>query len=360
MKNTLLMSTRKGLIIFKRNGYGNWAYDRTEFLAIPVSLTHVDENTGTWWACLDHGHWGCKLHYSNDSGKTWHETEAPKYPEGEEIREGVSATVKYLWAMSSGGMDQPGKLWIGTEPGGLFSSDDNGRTFELNRALWEHPSRNNAWFGGGRDEAGIHSIIVDPADSDHIYVGVSVAGVFETMDGGKSWVPRNKGLKAEFLPNPEAEVGHDPHLLVACPSQPAMMWQQNHCGIFKSEDGSQTWSEVSEKDGPANFGFAIAVDGKNGQRAWVVPAVSDEKRVAIDGALCVCRTSDGGKTWEALRKGLPQSHAYDIVYRHALDNNENELVFGTTTGNAYYSSDLGDTWQELAGNLPMVYAVKFI
>jgi len=358
MRNTLLLSTRKGLVIFRRKN-GTWKYDRTEFLAIPVSLAYEDRNTDTWWACLDHGHWGCKLHCSSDKGKTWREIDAPRYPEGAMINDDLPATVKYLWAMSSGGSDQPGKLYVGTEPGGLFVSDDNGETFKLNQGLWGHPSRPDQWFGGGRDYPGIHSIIVDPGNSDHLYVGISVAGVFESTDGGATWIPRNKGLRADFLPDPSIEVGHDPHLLVCAENNPAFMWQQNHCGIFRSIDAGMNWTEVSEKDGPANFGFAIAADPDDGDKAWVVPAVSDEKRVAIDGALCVCRTTDGGRNWTALRKGLPQEHTFDIVYRHALAQNNDELVFGTTTGNVYASPDQGDSWQHLAGNLPMVYATMF-
>ncbi len=355
MKNTLLLSTRKGLVIYRRVN-GTWKFDRTEFLAIPVSLTYVDESNGSWWACLDHGHWGCKLHTSSDEGKSWKEIEAPKYPEGETIKDDIPATVRYLWAMAS---DNNGSLWVGTEPGGLFNSTDSGKSFTLNRGLWNHPSRPDNWFGGGRDYAGIHSIIVDPRDSNHIYVGISVAGVFESKDGGITWEPRNKGLRADFLPDPNAEVGHDPHLLVSCPSQPDFMWQQNHCGIFRSTDGGISWLDVSEKNGPADFGFAIAVDEHDGNKAWVVPAISDEKRVAIDNALCVCRTTDGGTTWETLRDGLPQENAYDIVYRHALGLNGSELVFGTTTGNVYVSPDQGNHWEHLAGNLPMVYAVAF-
>ena len=355
MKNTLLLSTRKGLIIFQRDNLGKWKYDRTEFLAIPVSLTHIDTASGSWWACLDHGHWGCKLHRSADQGHTWEEVEAPKYPEGAEINKGIPATVKYLWAMAS----SQNNIWVGTEPGGLFSGPNDGKSFHLNQSLWNHPSRPDHWFGGGRDHAGIHSILIDPRDPAHMYVGVSVAGIFETRDGGSSWEPRNKGLKAEWLPDPNAEVGHDPHLLVSCPSNPDYLWQQNHCGIFRSVDGGAQWQDVSEVDGPASFGFAIAVDEEDGDKAWVVPAVSDEKRVAINEALCVCRTADGGKTWHALRNGLPQEHAYDIVYRHALAVNNGELVFGTTTGNVYWSPDQGDSWVEIAGNLPMVYAVAF-
>lgn len=356
-KNHLLLGTRKGLIVYENNS-GNWQYASTHFLAAPVSLTYVDPRNNTWWACLDHGHWGVKLHRSEDQGKSWEEIEAPAFEEGMEIKEGKPASVNYLWAMAHGGNDKPGVLYLGTDPGALFRSDDNGNNWQLVKELWEHPSRKEGWFGGGRDEPGIHSILVDPNNSDHIYIGVSVAGVFETNDGGKSWNPKNKGLSADFLPDPNAEVGQDPHLVVSAPANTKVMWQQNHCGIFVSEDGAANWSKVSEEQGPADFGFTVAVDDERPEVAWVIPGVSDELRVAVDQALCVCRTDDMGKNWKAFRKGLPQENCYDIVYRHALDVSGDELVFGTTTGNVYTSSDRGESWKTLSNSLPMVYSVE--
>ncbi len=358
-KKQLLLGTRKGLVTYHRNG-ARWKVDNVSFMGQPVSLTYVDQRSNTWWACLDHGHWGCKLHRSLDEGKSWAEVSAPKYPDGEEVKDGVTASVRYLWAMAHGGTDRAGQLWLGTEPGGLFASQNNGDSFDLNRALWDRPERKEHWFGGGRDYAGIHSIVVDPRDSDHIYVGVSVAGVFETRDGGNTWEARNKGLKADFLPDPDAEVGQDPHLLVACPAQPDALWQQNHCGIFHSTDGGANWEDVSQTEGPAKFGFAIAVDHKDPEVAWVVPAVKDEMRVPVDNALCVCRTDDGGRTWQDFRKGLPQQDSFDIVFRHALDVDEDTLVFGTTTGNLYLSNDRGESWEILSNNLAMIYSVEFI
>ncbi|MCG8306199.1 MAG: glycoside hydrolase [Cytophagales bacterium] len=359
-KSTLLIGTRKGLVIYDKAATDKWVFRKVEFLGLPVSISYVDALTGTWWACLDHGHWGNKLHRSFDKGATWEEVAAPKYPEGEEIKEGVPASLRYLWAMASMSNGQSSKLLIGTEPGGLFTSDNNGSTFELNRGLWDHPSRKNHWFGGGRDHPGIHSILIDPHNPDRIYVGISCAGVFETTDGGKTWNPKNKGLTADFLPDPHAEVGQDPHLLVACDSNFEVMWQQNHCGIFRSSDGGENWKNISDETGEANFGFAIAADSNNENVAWVVPAISDEIRVAIDNSLCVCRTEDGGKTWDTFRKGLPQGHSFDITYRHALDQDEETLAFGTTTGNLYLSDDHGESWNCLNNNLPMVYSVDFI
>ena len=354
-----MLGTRKGLITYQRAGSG-WKLVNTNFLGIPVSLTHVDSRSGVWWACLDHGHWGQKLHKSHDQGKNWEEVEAPKFQEGIEIKDGEAAAVRYLWAFAEGGDGKENTLYIGTEPGGLFESHDGGASFSLVESLWNHPSRKDNWFGGGRDYAGIHSIVVDPRDSDHIYIGVSVAGVFETTDGGASWDVCNQGLRADFLPDPFAEVGHDPHLLVACPSQPDVMWQQNHCGIFRSIDGAKSWKDVTQPGGPAKFGFAVAVSEDNADQAWVVPAISDEIRVAVDNALCVCRTDDGGASWKDFRQGLPQQDCYDIVFRHALVVTGNTIAFGTTTGNLFLSNDLGETWECLNTTLPMVYSVAFV
>ena len=358
-KTQLLLGTRKGLVVYSKNSNG-WQLQSTSFMGQPVSLTYVDDRTKTWWACLDHGHWGCKLHRSNDEGDTWSEVESPKYPDEEEVKEGVHASLRYLWAMSHGGSDKPDLLWVGTEPGGLFGSQDGGKTFELNRGLWDQPTRKEQWFGGGRDYAGIHSIVVDPRNSDHVYVGVSVAGVFETMDGGKTWAPRNKGLVADFLPDPDAEVGQDPHLLIASPSDPDILWQQNHCGIFRSTDGAKAWKDISQPEGPAKFGFAIAVDEGNPERAWVVPAVKDEMRIPINNALCVCRTDDGGTTWKDFRKGLPQEGSFDIVFRHAMANDGDTVLFGTTTGNLYMSNDAGESWESISNNLAMVYSLELV
>ncbi len=357
MKSTLLIGTRKGLIVCKKKPAG-WKIAEVHFDAVPVSIAYADERHDTWWACLDHGHWGVKLHRSKDRGATWTEVPAPAYPGGLEMKEAVPAATRYLWAMQHGGHSNPNRLWIGTEPGGLFRSDDGGDSFQLVEALWHHPSRPQ-WFGGGKEYAGIHSVFVDPRNENRILVGISCAGVFETKDEGATWQVRNKGLRADFLPDPHAEIGHDPHLLVAAPSNPDVLWQQNHCGIFRSADGGATWDDRSEKGGTANFGFAIAVAEDNPDQAWVAPAVSDVNRVAINKALCICRTDDGGQTWTAFRKGLPQAFSFDIVYRHALVATGDEVAFGTTTGNVFLSGDRGESWEVISNYLPMVYSLQF-
>jgi hypothetical protein len=190
-------------------------------------------------------------------------------------------------------------------------------------------------------------------------VAVSTAGVLETTDGGKSWRSRNKGMLMDYLPDPAAEWGHDPHSIVLSPGQPDHIWQQNHCGVFYSADGATSWKKVSNPDKGVHFGFPVAVDPAHGETAWVVPGMSDMQRMTIDGGLFVARTQDGGRSWEALREGLPQKNAYDVVLRHAFGNSGDRLAFGSTTGNLYVSEDRGERWQTVANNLPPVYSVRF-
>ncbi|MCZ7645425.1 MAG: glycosyl hydrolase [Planctomycetota bacterium] len=357
MAQVLILGTRKGTLVLKREG-GAFKPMRASHSGIPVPYACVDPRTGTLWATLDHGHWGSKLQRSENGGESWEELTPPAYPEDEELADGTAATLKYLWVLGPGGAGEPKRLYLGTEPGGLFVSDDGGESWELNRGLWEHPSRKQ-WFGGGRDNPGIHSILVDPRDHRRVLVGISCAGVFETADGGATWKPANRGCTADFLPDPTSEVGQDPHFVAGCASAPDVLWQQNHCGIFRSTDGAKNWTKVSQAGGPAHFGFAVAVDAKNPETAWVVPAQADEVRIAVGGALCVCRSDDGGKSWQAFRKGLPQEQAYDVTFRHALDVSGDALAFGTTTGNVYVSFDRGASWTCLGNNFPPVYSVRF-
>jgi photosystem II stability/assembly factor-like uncharacterized protein len=361
-KNRLILGTRKGLIVLARNGR-SWHSQHINLPGVPFSYALQDHRTGTVWACADHGHWGQKLYRSHDGGETLEEVPAPRYPEGTTFNdvwaEGAErpAKVTYLWTIVPGGDDKPERLYIGTEPGGLFRSDDGGQTFAHVEGLWNHPSRPENWFGGGRDQAGTCSILIDPNDSDHLFVGISVGGVFESTDGGQTWEGRNKGRHADFLPDPYAEYGHDPHCMVASPGNFNVLWQQNHCGVFRSTNGGRNWLDIS--DGPVHFGFPIAVDKQDVNTAWVVPGVSDEVRTAVNGALFVARTEDGGESWTHLRNGLPQENCHDITFRHALDVDGDVLAFGSTTGNHYISEDRGDSWQSLGHSFPPIYSVRF-
>ena len=365
----ILLSTRKGLIVFERGASG-WKLAAEHFSEARVSYALEDPRNETLWVCLDHGHWGSKLHRSRDRGRSFEEVDAPAYPadaqmrramglgaSGEVLRSESPARLYRIWTIVPGSPAQPERLYMGTEPGGLFISEDAGTSWSLCRALWDHPSRQEEWAGAGTDYPALHSIVIDPRDPDRMYVGISCAGVFETVDGGKSWVPRNKGISSAFLPNPTAEVGHDPHCLVQCRSRPDALWQQNHCGIFRSTDAGASWIEIADAGPAFGWGFAIAVDPGNAERVWVVPM--DGSRTAPGRALAVYRTDDGGRHWTAFRHGLPQEHCYDLVLRQGMDLAGERLVIGSSTGNAWVSEDGGESWACLGTHLPPIFAARF-
>jgi hypothetical protein len=353
----LLTGTSKGLVVhcITAEGVENPV---VHFTGFPVSTVAVDESTGNWWVALSHRHWGEKLHCSTDQGQTWQAAGIPSF-RGYDFRPGTPASLKKIWTLQSAGKDKPGCLWIGTEPGGLFYSNDHGQTFHLNEALWHHPSRldDQQWFGTGKDFPFIHSIIVDPRDSDHVYVGISSAGVFETRDGGNTWAPRNTGLIAAYLPNATTDVGHDPHQVLQCRHHPDVLWQQNHCGIFRSTDGGKTWQNVSGQDDYPSYGFAIAINHHDPDNAWVIPAQSDQSRIPVDLRLRVMKTTDGGKTWQSSSRGLPEDLSFDLVLRHALVKDGSFMAFGTNNGNLYVSHDEGETWHAVSQNLSPVFSL---
>lgn len=365
MSDRLLVSTKKGLFAFERNGAG-WTVGRTAFLGENVSLTLTDPRDGGWYAALHLGHFGVKLKYSADAGRTWEERAVPAYQEGDTIatwdgKPPQPATLKGFWALECQGGDGAGRLWAGTAPGGLFRSADGGQTWEMARTLWDEPGRAK-WFGGGTEVPALHSVCVDPRDPKAVRIAVSCGGVWQTADDGQTWEVTCQGMKADYMP-PELqeEPSHqDPHMMVQCPANPDRLWVQHHCGIFRSDDGGRTWAGIADVK-PSGFGFGVAVHPKDGQTAWFAPAIKDERRIPVDGKLVVTRTRDGGRTFDVLTDGLPQEHAYDLVYRHALtvDATGDRLAIGSTTGGVWVSEDQGDHWQLLPARLPPVHAVRF-
>lgn len=367
MADILHVATRKGLFRIERAG-ARWEIADVSFLGDVVSIVLPDPRDGSLYAALGLGHFGVKLHCSRDGGKTWEELAAPAFPQqpegqAEQLPDGRPWPwrVEQIWSLEAGHPSEPGVLWCGTIGGGLFRSEDSGASWTLVRGLWDHPKRKE-WFGGGADMPGIHSICVDPRRAAHVTVGVSCGGAWETTDGGATWEVRSAGMIAAYMPPERREDPYiqDPHRIVACPSQPDYLWSQHHNGVFRSTDGGARWHEIPNAS-PSVFGFAVAVHPRDPETAWLVPAVKDERRVPVDGKVVVARTRDGGATWQVLREGLPQRHAYDITYRHALDINEtgDRLAFGSTTGSLWTTADQGDSWQEVSHNLPPIYCVRF-
>ncbi len=369
MDDRILVATRKGLFTIKRDN-GRWVIRDVALMGEHISMVLPDPRDGTIHAAMSMGHFGCKMRRSRDGGKTFTESPAPEYPplaEGEEpVKDPMRGfeipnALKLIWSLEIGDPRQPGTLWCGTAPGGLFRSDDGGDTWQIVRSLWDNPSRRK-WFGGGYDYAGIHTICVDPTNTRRVYVAISTGGVWLTEDGGKSWQTRAKGLRNEYMPPDQAgdPDSQDVHRLALCAANPDVMWIQHHNGIFHSTDAGRNWREI-ENVKPSVFGFPVVAHPKDANTAWFVPAVKDEVRVPAHGKVVVNRTRDGCKSFQTLSKGLPQEHAYDLVYRHGLDIDAtgNRLVMGSTTGSLWVSEDRGDSWQTVAEHLPPIYVVRF-
>jgi hypothetical protein len=354
MTDRMLVATRKGLLTVKRNG--GWSVAAADFAGIPVTAVLRDPRDGAIYAMLKHGHFGTKLHRSDDNGRSWKELSAPAFP----ADAAGEPSLFQVWTIEAGGTDQPGRLWAGALPAGLFRSDDRGDSWQLVRALWDVPERAK-WFGGGYDDAGIHSISPDPRDSKRVFVGISCGGVWESRDDGQSWKLLGDGLIAAYMPPEQAGTKEvqDPHRVARCAAAPDTMWMQHHNGIFRSADAGTSWTQV--KPPGDDFGFAVAVHPGDPQTAWFVPGMKDELRMPRDGALAVTRTRDGGKTWQSLREGLPQHDAYDVIYRHGLDVDATgrQLAMGSTTGALWTSDDGGERWQLVNAHLPPIYAVRF-
>lgn len=363
MSSRALISTRKGLFEVVQDA-GRWSLREAGFVGEPVSAALYDRRDGATYAALNLGHFGVKLHRIEDGAGTWAEIAVPAYPARAQRGDDVEWKLQMIWSLAAGGADEPGVLWAGTLPGGLFRSPDRGQSWELVRALWDEPSRRE-WFGGGYDVPGIHSICVDPRDARRVLVGISCGGAWMSRDGGASWTASVSGMRAAYMPPERAEdpAVQDPHLIAQCAGAPDVYWCQHHNGIWRSDDGAASWQEIGPAARPlvSDFGFAVAVHPADPLTAWFVPAVADQKRVPKDAALCVMRTRDGGKTFEVLREGLPQHHCYDLVYRHglAVADDGRTLLMGSTTGGLWVSEDAAESWHALEARLPPIHAVRF-
>ena len=370
MTQRVYVGTRKGLFVWSRGSAG-WTVEAVHFLGEPVTMLLVHPHGGTLYAVLTLGHFGAKLRRLRPGAQEWEECGVPGYPAGAEACDGPPqgdgsqkkkpASLVEIWSLEAGGRDEPGVLWAGTIPGGLFRSTDQGQTWRLIESLWNRPERWR-WFGGGKDDPGIHSICVDPRDSRRLVVGISCGGVWHSPDAGGSWTCEGEGLRAEYMPPNLAHdpAIQDPHRLSRCSADPDTMWMQHHNGVFLSRDSGKSWRELKTAR-PAPFGFAVAAHPDDAKTAWFVPAATDQCRVPVDGGVVVSRTRDGGETFEVLSHGLPGRHAYDIVYRHALevDRRGQSLAMGSTTGGFWVSENEGEDWSCPSHTLPPVYCVRF-
>ena len=356
MTDRAWIATRKGLFEMRRQGSA-WNIANISFLGEPVSMVLPPNGKGRMLAALNLGHFGVKVHASDDGGKSWTEVATPTFPEQPEGAQGPAWKLVQIWSLVAAG----DTIWAGTLPGALFRSDDGGASWQLNTALWNKPERLE-WFGGGYDVPGIHSLCPHPKNPDELLLGISCGGVWVTTDAGESWKLQAKGMAATYMPPEQADSENiqDVHCVVRCESAPDVLWTQHHNGIWRSTDNAQSWQEI--KTAPlSSFGFPVAVHPNDPHTAWFAPGVADQQRIPVDGAMVVNRTRDGGQSFETLRTGLPQRDCYDLVYRHGLvvAPDGRQLLMGSTTGGLWASGDGGDSWATVSNTLPPIYAVRF-
>jgi photosystem II stability/assembly factor-like uncharacterized protein len=255
-------------------------------------------------------------------------------------------------------LNDPDVVYAGVEDAALFRSSDGGVSWHELAGLRGHDS-GPAWQPGAGGMC-LHTILLDPAEPERIFVAISAAGAFRTDDAGRSWRPINRGLVSEFIPDPTAEVGHCVHCLAMHPSRPNVLYMQKHWDIMRSDDAGESWREVSGNL-PSDFGFPIGVHAHEPETIYVVPIKSDSEHYPPDGKLRVYRSRTGGNEWEALTQGLPQRDCYVNVLRDAMAVDALDpcgIYFGTTGGQVYVSTDSGDSWQAIAENLPKVMSVE--
>src|SRR2546426_1471441 len=356
---TLLVGTMKGAFLLRSDAQrNNWEVGGPYFPGRAIYALAYDDRNGRnrLWAAVNSSFWGSYLSVSDDFGKSWTEPEAysVKFPEDAET------SVKQIWQIALGHPGEPDTLYCGVEPAALFKSTDAGTSWSLVKGLYDHPHR-PLWQPGGGGLC-LHTILPDPANSKRMHIAISTGGVYRTDDGGANWQARNIGVRAQFLP-PEQwypEFGQCVHKIVSHPSHPGRLFLQNHWGLYRSDDGGDSWQDIANGV-PSDFGFAMEIDHHDPNTAFIIPLESDEFRCTPEAKLRVYRTRNGGDSWEPLTNGLPQENAFETVLRDGLTGDEAEpmgLYFGTRSGKLFGSNNTGESWQTIVEGLPAVVCVK--
>ncbi len=310
------------------------------------------------------GHLSAVVLRSRDEGRTWTEASAPPaFPKGDPL----GRAVQHVFWLTPGHASRPAEWYAGTAPHGIFRSRDHGDTWEGVSGFNDNPKYKDWRPGPGNDPPdapNTHSICVDPRDPAHLYAGFSGGGFFESTDEGRSWTPLNRGCAAEFLPEKDAEYGHDPHCVVQHPANPDRLYMQNHCGIYRLDRPETRWIRIGDnmprKIG--DIGFPMVVHPRDPNTCWVFPmdGTSVWPRTSVGGKPAAYVTRDAGKSWKRLDKGFPRSQAWWTVKRQAMaadDGDPVALHLGTTNGEVWSSTDEGRSWRNLARHLPHVYSV---
>jgi photosystem II stability/assembly factor-like uncharacterized protein len=361
----VLVGTRKGAFVLTSDGkrerwdvsgphFGGWEiYHLTGSPADPARI-YVSQSNG-WFGQL--------IQRSNDGGTTWE-------PVGNQFHyEGVPGTHLWydgtphpwefarVWHLEPS-LTDPDTIYAGVEDAGLFRSVNGGKTWQELPGLRTHDSA-PSWQPGAGGMC-LHTIVLDPTDPGRMFIAISAAGVFRTDDAGKTWRPVNRGLRSDGIPDPDAAVGHCVHRIAMHSSRPDVLFMQKHWDVMRSDDAGESWREISGNL-PTDFGFPIDVHAHEPDTIYVVPIKSDSEHYPPDGKLRVYRSRTGGDEWEALTNGLPQSNCYVNVLRDAMSVDSLDscgVYFGTTGGQVYASADAGDSWAPIVRDLPAVLSVQ--
>jgi photosystem II stability/assembly factor-like uncharacterized protein len=361
----VLVGTRKGAFVLTADARREqWDVAGPHFSGWEIyHLKGSPADPNRLYASQSSGWFGQVIQRSDDGGETW-EAVGNKF-----VYDGVAGThqsfdgTPHPWEFTrvwhlEPSLTDPDTVYAGVEDAALFRSNDGGRSWRELSGLRRHDS-GSAWQPGAGGLC-LHTILLDPNDPNRIWVAISAAGAFRTDDGGETWRPINRGLRSEGIPDPNAEVGHCVHRIAMHRSRPRVLFMQKHWDVMRSDDGGESWREVSGNL-PTDFGFAIDVHAHEPETIYVVPIKSDTEHFPLDGKLRVFRSRSGGNEWEALTHGLPQRDCYVNVLRDAMAVDALDscgIYFGTTGGQVYASKDSGDSWFPIVRDLPPVVSVE--
>jgi photosystem II stability/assembly factor-like uncharacterized protein len=348
----ILVGTRKGAFILEREPAGERVTVRGPLCeTMPIQHLAWDPEHGALLAGAGSPWYGPTVWRSEDLGATWTQSS-----QGLTYGEGGPAVTR-VWNVTAA----HGVLYAGVEPAGLFRSTDGGISWEHVAGLREHASTPDWQPGNGG--LILHSIVPHPTDPERLWVGISAVGVFRTVDGGRTWVAQNKGVRVNHLPDPYPETGQCVHKLGMHPSRPDVLFQQNHSGAYRSDDAGASWIDINANL-PSHFGFPLAIHPQDPRTVFVIPLNGDDRgRHMPDGRAAVWRSRDEGASWTRLAAGLPQEHAYLGVLREALAMDALDqpgIHFGTSTGQLFSSRDGGESWELTADFLPAISSVEAV
>jgi photosystem II stability/assembly factor-like uncharacterized protein len=325
-----------------------------QFGGTVVEFAMRDDRSGRYFASVTNPFYGPRIYFTDDPEGEWQVAEGLAFPDGQDT------AVDRTWSIRKG--VEPNVLWAGVAPAALFKSEDGGSTWQLNEALWNEPSR-PSWSPGAGGLA-LHSICIWPNDPSKLAIGISAAGVWLSDDGGSSWRRGNEGLVARYLPEEAREGAVDlcVHNMHRAPLEPTTLYLQFHGGVYRSDDGGESWHDIGTSTGlPSDFGFPMVVDPLRTDHAYVIPLVADVDRVTPEGRLRVYETTDRGASWHALEDGLPGEGAYLTILRQAFCHDGRSplgLYFGCESGEVFGSVDGGQTWFTAAEHLAPVTSVR--